>query len=68
MVFEAVILIKYPYYHGIFMRFVNMNTCGLSGTENCLNAVAGVGWYILGEDQQNVGPYAISELRGKFYT
>ncbi|PPD95916.1 hypothetical protein GOBAR_DD07061 [Gossypium barbadense] len=37
-----------------------------SGTENCLNAVAGVGWYILGEDQQNVGPYAISELREHF--
>ncbi|KAH1114479.1 hypothetical protein J1N35_007857 [Gossypium stocksii] len=37
-----------------------------SGTENCLNVVAGVGWYILGEDQQNVGPYAISELREHF--
>ncbi|KAB2093916.1 hypothetical protein ES319_A02G123600v1 [Gossypium barbadense] len=24
------------------------------------------GWYILGEDQQNVGPYAISELREHF--
>lgn len=37
--------------------------CGLSGT---LGAVAEVGWYILGEDQQNIGPYAISELRGEF--
>lgn len=22
------------------------------------------GWYILGEDQQHIGPYAFSELRG----
>ncbi|XP_022742348.1 splicing factor U2AF-associated protein 2 isoform X1 [Durio zibethinus] len=33
-----------------------------SGPETSLDAVAEVGWYILGEDQQNVGPYAISEL------
>ncbi|XP_039057154.1 splicing factor U2AF-associated protein 2-like [Hibiscus syriacus] len=31
-----------------------------------MDAVADVGWYILGEDQQNVGPYAISELREHF--
>lgn len=24
-----------------------------------------VGWYILGDNQQNVGPYAFSELRGE---
>ncbi|GMI78852.1 EARLY FLOWERING 9 [Hibiscus trionum] len=35
-------------------------------TENSTDAVADVGWYILGEDQQNVGPYAISELREHF--
>ncbi|XVF30227.1 hypothetical protein REPUB_Repub16aG0039300 [Reevesia pubescens] len=40
--------------------------CGLSGTENSLAAVAEVCWYILGEDQQNIGPYAISELREHF--
>ncbi|XVF41410.1 hypothetical protein PTKIN_Ptkin01aG0277700 [Pterospermum kingtungense] len=34
-----------------------------SGT---LGAVAEVGWYILGPDQQNIGPYAISELREHF--
>ncbi|XVE90694.1 hypothetical protein DITRI_Ditri20bG0097500 [Diplodiscus trichospermus] len=33
-----------------------------SGTQNSLDAVAEVGWYILGEDQQNIGPYAFSEL------
>ncbi|XWS57221.1 hypothetical protein CRYUN_Cryun09bG0155700 [Craigia yunnanensis] len=37
-----------------------------SGTENILDVVAEVGWYILGEDQQNVGPYAFSELREHF--
>lgn len=26
----------------------------------------GAGWYILGENQQNHGPYAFSELRGKW--
>lgn len=26
---------------------------------------AEMGWYILGEAQQHVGPYALSELRGK---
>lgn len=31
------------------------------------NAGAEVGWYILGENQQNVGPYAFSELCGEFY-
>ncbi|KAK8562221.1 hypothetical protein V6N13_148676 [Hibiscus sabdariffa] len=44
----------------------DISICGLSGTENTLDAVANVGWYILGEDQQNVGPYAISELREHF--
>lgn len=29
--------------------------------------VTEAGWYILGEDQQHVGPYAFSELRGEFY-
>lgn len=24
------------------------------------------GWYILGENQESIGPYALSELRGKF--
>lgn len=23
-----------------------------------------VGWYILGENQESIGPYALSELRG----
>nr|KJB19185.1 hypothetical protein B456_003G087900 [Gossypium raimondii] len=36
------------------------------GSDNHPQSVAGVGWYILGEDQQNVGPYAISELREHF--
>lgn len=27
---------------------------------------AGVGWYILGPDQQLVGPYTVSELQGEF--
>ncbi|GLT68471.1 hypothetical protein SLA2020_406970 [Shorea laevis] len=31
---------------------------------NC-EAISEVGWYILGENQQHVGPYALSELRGK---
>lgn len=26
-----------------------------------------MGWYVLGEDQQQVGPYAFSELRGEFF-
>ncbi|KAE8711175.1 RNA binding family protein isoform 2 [Hibiscus syriacus] len=34
-----------------------------SGTENSLDSVADVDWYILGEDQQNIGPYSVSELR-----
>ena len=25
-----------------------------------------VGWYVLGEDQQQIGPYAFSELRGEW--
>ncbi|KAF5462715.1 hypothetical protein F2P56_018700, partial [Juglans regia] len=29
---------------------------------NC-ETIPEVGWYILGEDQQHVGPYALSELR-----
>ncbi|XP_059438046.1 splicing factor U2AF-associated protein 2 [Corylus avellana] len=32
---------------------------------NC-EAVTEVGWYVLGENQQNVGPYAFSELREHF--
>ena len=24
-----------------------------------------IGWYILGEAQQHIGPYALSELRGE---
>ncbi|XP_039034147.1 HIV Tat-specific factor 1 homolog isoform X1 [Hibiscus syriacus] len=35
-------------------------------TENSMDAVADVGWYILAEDQQHIGPYAISELREHF--
>lgn len=27
-------------------------------------AAAEVGWFILGENQENVGPYALSELQG----
>lgn len=29
-------------------------------------AVKEPGWYILGENQESIGPYALSELRGKF--
>lgn len=25
-----------------------------------------MGWFVLGEDQQQLGPYAFSELRGEF--
>ncbi|XP_018832862.1 splicing factor U2AF-associated protein 2 [Juglans regia] len=32
---------------------------------NC-ETIPEVGWYILGEDQQHVGPYALSELREHF--
>ncbi|KAB1203393.1 HIV Tat-specific factor 1 [Morella rubra] len=32
---------------------------------NC-ESIAEVGWYILGEDQHHVGPYALSELREHF--
>lgn len=30
-----------------------------------LEMVTEAGWYILGENQQHVGPYAFSELRGE---
>lgn len=35
--------------------------------EGSYGTVGEVGWYILGENQQLVGPYASSELRGEFY-
>ncbi|KAG6645284.1 splicing factor U2AF-associated protein 2 [Carya illinoinensis] len=41
-----------------------------SGAEHTLDrnceTIPEVGWYILGEDQQHVGPYALSELREHF--
>lgn len=27
----------------------------------------GVGWYVLGQDQQLIGPYTISELQGELF-
>lgn len=32
-----------------------------------LEMVTEAGWYILGENQQHVGPYAFSELRGELW-
>lgn len=32
---------------------------------SCAN-VSEVGWYVLGENQQQIGPYVFSELRGEF--
>ncbi|KAJ6982826.1 hypothetical protein D5086_020444 [Populus alba] len=37
-----------------------------NGYDGNYNTVAEVGWYILGEDQQQVGPYVFSELREHF--
>lgn len=37
-----------------------------NGSAGNYNTVAEVGWYILGEDQQQVGPYVFSELCGEF--
>ncbi|KAJ6432402.1 hypothetical protein OIU84_019611 [Salix udensis] len=37
-----------------------------NGSVGNYNTVAEVGWYILGEDQQQVGPYVFSELREHF--
>ncbi|KAH8496778.1 hypothetical protein H0E87_019502 [Populus deltoides] len=37
-----------------------------NGYDGNYNIVAEVGWYILGEDQQQVGPYVFSELREHF--
>lgn len=49
----------------------DLQTSAASGAENSLvwnsRTSAEVGWYILGEDQQNVGPYAFSELCEHFY-
>uniref|UniRef100_A0A3N7FJ90 Uncharacterized protein n=1 Tax=Populus trichocarpa TaxID=3694 RepID=A0A3N7FJ90_POPTR len=33
-----------------------------NGHDGSYNRVAEVGWFILGEDQQQVGPYTFSEL------
>lgn len=30
-----------------------------------LETSTGVGWYILGQDQELIGPYTISELQGE---
>uniref|UniRef100_A0A6N2NE79 RRM domain-containing protein n=1 Tax=Salix viminalis TaxID=40686 RepID=A0A6N2NE79_SALVM len=37
-----------------------------NGSVGNYNTVAEAGWYILGEDQQQVGPYVFSELREHF--
>uniref|UniRef100_A0A2K1ZDK8 GYF domain-containing protein n=1 Tax=Populus trichocarpa TaxID=3694 RepID=A0A2K1ZDK8_POPTR len=37
-----------------------------NGHDGSYNRVAEVGWFILGEDQQQVGPYTFSELSGEF--
>ncbi|GAV83085.1 RRM_1 domain-containing protein/DUF4339 domain-containing protein [Cephalotus follicularis] len=35
-------------------------------SDSSLSTTAGVGWYVLGENQQTVGPYAFSELHEHF--
>ncbi|GLT95574.1 hypothetical protein SLE2022_132480 [Rubroshorea leprosula] len=37
-----------------------------NGADGNIEAVAEVGWFVLGENQQHVGPYAFSELREHF--
>ena len=37
-----------------------------NGCDGNYNTVTEVGWYILGEDQQQVGPYVFAELCGEF--
>lgn len=32
-----------------------------------IGTVSEVGWYILGENQEHVGPYAFSELQGEMH-
>lgn len=52
---------------GVEMGFSSFYCTGAgNGYDGNYNTVAEVGWYILGEDQQQVGPYVFSELRGEF--
>lgn len=37
---------------------------GIAGVRSSTTAAAEVGWYILGDNQEHVGPYAVSELQG----
>lgn len=38
----------------------------ISEMEGKPETLSEVGWFILGENQQHLGPYAFSELRGEF--
>lgn len=44
-----------------FSFFLGMDNNSVGNSEMVTEA----GWYILGENQQHVGPYAFSELRGE---
>lgn len=35
-----------------------------AGDDKSTGNVSEVGWFILSEEQQHIGPYAVSELRG----
>lgn len=52
---ELVCLCSSPFF------FVGMDNSSVGNS----GMVTEAGWYILGEDQQHVGPYAFSELRGE---
>lgn len=58
-------LIMYVYMYvcvkGSCLKFVGAESG--SGNEGSTNG-SEVGWFILSEDQQHIGPYAVSELRG----
>lgn len=42
-------------------------TIGARVVDGLTPAATDVGWYILGENQQNLGPYTFSELCGKSF-
>lgn len=49
------------------MRFCSFYCAGAGDCyDDSYNMAAEVGWFILGEDQQQVGPYTFSELSGEF--
>lgn len=57
----------------MFLSFI-VNTCKVifvtisvgmeAGDDKSTGNVSEVGWFILSEEQQHIGPYAVSELRG----